>query len=305
MADAPLSPSVVELPGPFEHVLVHTRGLRLHAAVAGDPAAPLIVLLHGSFGGWFDYLDVIAPLAEGGFHVAAVDARGYGLSDKPPAVAGDDLRTAAGDIAGLILALGHDDAVVVGSDTGGSVAWALASAYPERVSALVSVAAAFPSDLRQAMLTRPWSFAWMIARSLVSRAPSSLLTRIPGLMTVTYRRQLLLNTTAAFHSSRSFDDTLHLRRRAARIGRAPAAIVRNNRLLTSAVTPRWASEKVTAPTLLLEPALPAWRHLNALSRARVSGPVEVTGVPGTKNLPQIEDPSGFVTAVLGFLGRHL
>ena len=56
----PLSPSVVELDGPFRHQLVHTRGIRLHAAVVGRPQDPLVVLLHSAFGGWFEYRRVIA-----------------------------------------------------------------------------------------------------------------------------------------------------------------------------------------------------------------------------------------------------
>ena len=41
----PLPPSVVELDGPFEHEFLHTRGIRLHAATAGDPDNPLVLLL--------------------------------------------------------------------------------------------------------------------------------------------------------------------------------------------------------------------------------------------------------------------
>lgn len=41
-----LSPNAVALDGEFRHDMVHTRGLRLHAATAGNPADPAIVLLH-------------------------------------------------------------------------------------------------------------------------------------------------------------------------------------------------------------------------------------------------------------------
>ena len=112
MAFAPLPPSTVELDGPYAHEFVHTRGIRLHVATAGDSTQPLVVLIHGAFGGWFDYQDVIAPLAQRGFHVAAVDMRGFGMSDKPPIDPGQDIRTLVGDISGLIQALGHDDAFV-------------------------------------------------------------------------------------------------------------------------------------------------------------------------------------------------
>ena len=132
MSHAGRSPRVVELEGDFTHEMLHTRGLRLHAATAGDPADPLILLLHGTFGGWFDYADVLAPLAARGFHVAALDLRGYGMSDKPAQRGGDEMLMSVGDVKGAVLTLGHRNAVLVGADTGGSVAWAAAAARRAR-----------------------------------------------------------------------------------------------------------------------------------------------------------------------------
>lgn len=297
----PVSPSVVELEGPFTHELVHTRGLRLHAAVAGDPSHPLVVLLHGSFGGWFDFREVIAPLAAAGFHVAAVDARGYGMSDKPPATAADDLRTATGDIAGLIQALGHQDAAVVGADSGGTVAWMLATSYPERVRALVSVCAAHPTDMRRSAAARPWNYPWMIGRSLVSRIPALAMVGPPWIMDRVYQRNLTFNTAAEYHHTEAFAEILQLRQLASRIGNSRPAFIRNNRLLLSAVPARSLGDKVAAPTLLIEPPRRAWRHLSARSRARVRGFVEVRGMEGTKNLPHIEAPTAFADTVATFL----
>lgn len=298
-----LPPSTVELPGPFTHQLVHTRGLRLHVATAGNPAHPLIVLLHGSFGAWFDYSETIAPLADAGFHVAAVDARGYGMSDKPPGPYGGDLPTAVDDISGLILALGHDSAVLVGSDTGGTVAWGLAANFPERVRALISISSAHPVDLRRSIAARPWHFPWMVTRSVLARLPGPLLFSIPGLVSAAYGRHLKLNTAAEFHRSPRFEQVLELRRRAAAIGNTRPAILRNNRLLTAPVPAKWMNTRVSAPTLLIQPEQGAWPHLAARSAARTTGRLETVAVPGTKNLPQVEDPSGFVDTVLGYLSR--
>lgn len=133
----PLSPRVVELDGPFTHEYVHTRGIRLHAAVAGAVEAPLVVLLHDVLGGWFDYQRVIETLGTD-FHVAAVSLRGFGLSDKPPH--GYSLRYATGDISGLIRALGHGSAVVVADGSATRVASLLAANYPARVRGLVLIA---------------------------------------------------------------------------------------------------------------------------------------------------------------------
>lgn len=299
-----LSPSVVELDGPFTHELVHTRGVRLHAAVAGDPGDPLVILMHGAFSGWFDFREVIAPLAAQGLYVVAVDARGYGLSDKPPATAGGDLRTAAGDVAGLIRSLGHDSAVVVGSDTGGTVAWALATKYPELVSGLVSVSAAHPVDLRRALAARPWNFPWLAARTVLSRLPLPVLRLFPGLVAAAYRRQLSLNTTGEFARGPAFEEALRLRLTSAQIGNTQPAILRMNRLLTASVSDLWLNSRVSAPTLLIQPPQRDWRHLAQRSRARVLGPVEVAHVPGTRNLPQLENPAGFVEVVAEFALHH-
>lgn len=56
-----LSPKVVLLDG-FNHQEIHTRGLRLHAAVAGSPSDPCIVLFHDAYG-LLDGLQAAAPTA--------------------------------------------------------------------------------------------------------------------------------------------------------------------------------------------------------------------------------------------------
>src|ERR1700677_3879948 len=59
-----------------------------------------------------------------GARVVAVDLRGYGGSDKPPR--GYDGWTLAGDTAGLIRALGHSSAPLIGHPDGGVACWTTA-----------------------------------------------------------------------------------------------------------------------------------------------------------------------------------
>ena len=297
----PLPPSVVELPGPFEHQLIHTRGVRLHAAVAGRPTDPLVLLVHDAFGGWFDWLEVIAPLAGAGYHVAAVDLRGYGMSDKPPAGAGSLLRQICSDLTGAIGALGHDEAILVGADTGGSIAWTLATTHPEHVRALVSVSAAHPDDLRRSVAARPWNFFWMGLRGLVSRLPVRLLTASQGVIDDAHRRFLQVNTTPTFQRSTEFARLLDLRLKAARIGNTRPAAVHTARLLLSPVPRRMMNAKVTAPTLLIHPDQELWRHVNTRAEARVSARVDTAVVPGSKTMPHVETPAQFTDVVAGFL----
>lgn len=209
-------PSVVELAGDFTHRMLHTRGVRLHAVEAGHHADPLVVLIHGAFGGWFDFKDVVAPLAARGFHVAALDVRGYGMSDKPAARAGDLLHLLAGDTAGAIRTLGHTSAALVGSDTGAVIARATASLYPTLVANLLVL----PQSTGRA------------ARA--SRLPARLPAKIAGISTHAldsmWRANLLADTTDAFHGTDRFDEFLKLRVTARDIDNALPHIAATSRL---------------------------------------------------------------------------
>ena len=127
------------------------NGIRLHVAECGD--GPLVVLLHGFPEFWYAWRQQLVGLAERGYRAVAVDLRGYGDSDKPPR--GYDLWTLAGDVAGLVPALGEARAAVVGHGWGGVVAWTVAALHPRRVNALVAVAAPHPLAIRRAVAREP------------------------------------------------------------------------------------------------------------------------------------------------------
>jgi pimeloyl-ACP methyl ester carboxylesterase len=84
--------------------------------------------------------------------VVAVDLRGYGGSDKPPR--GYDGWTLAGDAAGLVRALGHKNATLVGHADGGLVCWATSVLHPRAVRAIALVSSPHPIALRTSALTR-------------------------------------------------------------------------------------------------------------------------------------------------------
>ena len=67
------------------------NGLRMHVLEAGFEVGdrPCVLLLHGFPEFWFEWRDLIGPLAEIGYRVVAPDQRGYGLSDKPRRVDGE------------------------------------------------------------------------------------------------------------------------------------------------------------------------------------------------------------------------
>lgn len=286
---------MVELEGDFTHRMLHCRGIRLHAVTAGNPGHPLIVLLHGAFGGWFDFAETIAPLAARGFHVAALDMRGYGMSDKPRPRTGNGMLLAVGDVKGIITTLGHSQAILAGADTGGAVAWTAAATQPDVVRGLVSVSAAHPADLQAFALRRPWAVAPTIARAVLFRLPPGLLA---GLRRRIHGISLTLNTAAGFRGGHRFGEVLALRRAAAEIDNAFPHAVHNSRLLTQTAGPRGAA--VNAPTLLIHPPQGPWARIAPRQRSRVDAHVSEACVSGAKNLPHLENPAGFVDAVAGF-----
>lgn len=115
---------------------VATNGIELNIAEQGDHTAPLIVMLHGFPESWFSWRHQFAPLAEAGYHVVAPDMRGYGDSDKPKDIEAYNQIEVVNDIKGLVRALGHETAIVLGHDWGGPTAWACANWHPDVFTAV-------------------------------------------------------------------------------------------------------------------------------------------------------------------------
>jgi pimeloyl-ACP methyl ester carboxylesterase len=143
--------SCVLLDGPWTHRFVSANGTRFHVVEAGT--GPLVLFLHGFPEFWWAWQHQLRVLADAGFRAVAVDLRGYGASDKPPR--GYDGYTMAGDVAGLVRALGERKAVLVGCGYGGLLAWTAACFHPRLVRRLVVVGAAHPLRLRAAVASDP------------------------------------------------------------------------------------------------------------------------------------------------------
>jgi pimeloyl-ACP methyl ester carboxylesterase len=110
--------------------------VRLAVWEEGDPGGEPVVLLHGFPELSHSWRHQMPALAEAGYHAVAPDLRGYGRSDRPAAVDAYAAPKLVGDVAGLIRALGHESAHVVGHDWGGGLAWALAGNAPDMVRSL-------------------------------------------------------------------------------------------------------------------------------------------------------------------------
>ncbi|KAB1159115.1 alpha/beta hydrolase [Micromonospora sp. AMSO12t] len=106
--------------------------------VSHGGSGPPVVLLHGhprTHATWHR----VAPLLAREHTVICPDLRGYGGSSKPPSDPGHTTyakRAMARDVVGLLDALGHDRAAVIGHDRGCYAAMRTALDHPERVSRL-------------------------------------------------------------------------------------------------------------------------------------------------------------------------
>jgi pimeloyl-ACP methyl ester carboxylesterase len=172
---APPDPSIVRIDGPWRHLEVHANGIRFHV-VEAEPKAdetteamterPLVILLHGFGEFWWSWRHQLRGL--GNARVVAVDLRGYGGSDKPPR--GYDGWTLAGDTAGLVRALGHPSATLIGHADGGLVCWATSVLHPRMVRAIAVISSPHPAALRSSALTRrdqgrallPWMLRYQV-----------------------------------------------------------------------------------------------------------------------------------------------
>jgi pimeloyl-ACP methyl ester carboxylesterase len=130
---------VTPFPAAFRTQDIPVEGAKIHVRVGGK--GPAVVLLHG-FG---DTGDMWAPLAADlarDHTVVVPDLRGLGLSSIPDG--GYDKKTQAGDVRGVLAALGIEHAVVIGHDIGTMVAFAYASRYPQLTDRLVVMDAPVP-----------------------------------------------------------------------------------------------------------------------------------------------------------------
>jgi pimeloyl-ACP methyl ester carboxylesterase len=147
--------------------------------------------------------------------VVAVDLRGYGGSDKPPR--GYDGWTLAGDTAGLIRALGHPSATLIGHADGGLACWTTALLHSRLVRAIAVISSPHPAALRRSTLTRRDQGRALLPTLLRYQTPlwpERLLTRNNG---AEIERLVRSRSSAKWVASEDFSQTVDYLRRAIRI----------------------------------------------------------------------------------------
>jgi pimeloyl-ACP methyl ester carboxylesterase len=113
---------------------VAVPGGSLH--VVEDGAGPPILLVHAGVADLRAWDAMVAPLVAAGYRVIRYDARGYGRSTTE-----DVAFSPRDDLRAVMDARGADRAALVGNSRGGALAFDTAIESPERVVAVVGVAA--------------------------------------------------------------------------------------------------------------------------------------------------------------------
>ena len=128
-----------------------STGVTLTVALAGDPASPPVVLLHGfpeSHRTWRG----LVPLLEGRFRLIMPDQRGFGGSDRPQQVEAYRIDHIVADLFALADALGIDRFALVGHDWGGAAAWAAAIRGDPRIERLAIINSPHPVIFQKSLV---------------------------------------------------------------------------------------------------------------------------------------------------------
>ena len=91
-------------------------------ALVDEGSGPPVLLLHGFPDSSHLWRHQLPALQSAGLRVIAPDLRGFGESDKPPAVEDYAIAHSVRDLVGLLDALGLERVQVVGHDWGAAVA---------------------------------------------------------------------------------------------------------------------------------------------------------------------------------------
>jgi pimeloyl-ACP methyl ester carboxylesterase len=134
----------------FQRIPLHT-GVTLNVAVAGEPAKPAVILLHGfpeSHRTWRE----LAPRLQEHFYLIMPDQRGFGGSDLPQDVDSYRPDTLIDDLFALTDALRLGSFALVGHDWGGAIAWGAAVRGDARLLRLAIVNAPHPAIFQRSLI---------------------------------------------------------------------------------------------------------------------------------------------------------
>jgi pimeloyl-ACP methyl ester carboxylesterase len=130
-------------------------GLTFDALTAGNPGAPLVLLLHGFAESMQCWHAQVAALGAAGYRAVAPSQRGYSPGARPDTgdTANYHIDRLMDDAMAIVAASGYGDRRfhLAGHDWGGSIAWSLADRYPERIASLTVLSRPHPNAFNRAL----------------------------------------------------------------------------------------------------------------------------------------------------------
>ncbi|WP_119422482.1 alpha/beta fold hydrolase [Desertibaculum subflavum] len=120
-----------------KHHQLDVNGISMHVVEEGE--GPLVLLCHGWPESWYSWRHQLTALAAAGFRAVAPDMRGYGKTTAPASIDDYTMLHHAGDLVGLVKALGAETAAIVGHDWGAPAAWNTALMRPDMFRAVAGL----------------------------------------------------------------------------------------------------------------------------------------------------------------------
>jgi len=130
-------------------------GLTFDTLTAGEPGAPLVLLLHGFAESMHCWRAQVNALAAAGYRAVAPSQRGYSPTARPDPgdTANYHIERLMDDAMAIAGACGHGERRfhLVGHDWGGSIAWSLADRTPQRLASLTVLSRPHPNAFNRAL----------------------------------------------------------------------------------------------------------------------------------------------------------
>jgi pimeloyl-ACP methyl ester carboxylesterase len=138
----------------LEHITIQP-GLAFDVLTAGEAGAPLVLLLHGFAESMHCWRAQVSALAAAGYRAVAPSQRGYSPGARPDTsdTADYHIERLMDDAMAIVAASGYGERRfhLVGHDWGGSIAWALADRFPQRLASLTVLSRPHPNAFNRAL----------------------------------------------------------------------------------------------------------------------------------------------------------
>lgn len=134
------------------HGFAQSGDVKIHYVTQGE--GPLVVMIHGFPDYWYTWRNQMPELAKH-FKVVAIDQRGYNKSDQPEGVQNYAVDKLVDDVKAVVEHFKSKEAIIVGHDWGGFVAWTFAMKYPQHTSKLIVLNLPHPWALQRELATNP------------------------------------------------------------------------------------------------------------------------------------------------------